>query len=647
MSLRLSRRVFLLTTAATALCAGAGLAQETLADTIYSGGPILTIDDDNPRVEAVAVTAGRIISAGPLEEVMKQKGPNTRMVDLAGRAMLPGFIDPHGHVMMGGLQALSANLLPPPDGAVDSISALQATLREWMEANAEALASAKIIMGFGYDHSQLAELRPPTREELDEVSTELPVLVVHQSGHIGAMNSKALEIARLTADTPDPAGGKILRKEGSQEPNGVVEETAFFNALPKLLQNLGPSSFEAFTVAGAEMWSSFGYTTGQEGRANASLTPVLQKLTADGSVKIDIYAYADVLLGRDYIRDNVSRTYDRGFRLAGAKLTIDGSAQGFTAWRDRPYVDPVGDYPPGYVGYPAVTNEDVISSLDWAYENGIQIIVHANGEAAADLLLSSVRAAQGRHGPGDRRTVLIHGQYQREDQVENFVRAGVIPSLFTMHTFYWGDWHRDHTVGPEFADNISPTGWYRKRGSPVTIHTDAPVAFPDTMRALDATVTRRTRSGDILGPTQRMSVDEGLKAMTIWAAYQAFEEADKGSIEVGKIADFVILSDDPTSVDPDTIDQLMVSETIKRDKTIFLRGEKRGDLMRGHDITRPGFYEMIRQVYLNRQMDLMPEAYRTAEARTHFEARYEDCAATLLLPWLFALPEPGTKMAAD
>lgn len=278
--------------------------------------------------------------------------------------MLRGFIDPHGHVMMGGLQALSANMLPPPDGAVDRISALQATLREWMEANAETIAAAKVILGFGYDHSRLAELRPPSREELDEVSTDFPVLVIHQSGHIGAFNSEALEIAGYTADTPDPAGGKILRKEGSQEPNGVVEETAFFNALPKILQNLGPKSFEAFTVAGAEMWSSFGYTTGQEGRANLALTPVLQKLTADGSDKIDIYAYADVLLGRDFIKDNASSTYENGFRLAGAKLTIDGSAQGFTAWRDRPCVDQVGDYPTGYVGYPAVTNEDVIGSVD-------------------------------------------------------------------------------------------------------------------------------------------------------------------------------------------------------------------------------------------------------------------------------------------
>jgi predicted amidohydrolase YtcJ len=645
MRLSATRRAFLLTSASFAFLATTAVAQE-FADTIYAGGPILTIDDANPRAEAVAVTAGRIAAVGTLEEVSRLKGPATRMVDLAGRTMLPGFIDPHGHVMMGGLQALSANMLPPPDGDVDSIAALQDTLRTWMDANRDAMERAGIILGFGYDHSQLAELRPPTREELDAVSIDLPVVVVHQSGHIGAFNSKALEIAGYTADSEDPDGGKILRKEGTREPNGIVEETAFFEALPKLLGNVGPAGFEAFTIAGAEMWASFGYTTAQEGRANSALNPVLQKLTSDGSVKIDIYAYADVLLGRDYIRENVSRSYDKGFRLAGAKLTIDGSAQGFTAWRDRPYVDPVGDYPPGYLGYPAVTNEDVISALDWAYANDVQIIVHANGEAAADLLLAATRNAVDQHGQGDRRTVLIHGQYQREDQVENFVRLGVIPSLFTMHTFYWGDWHRDHTVGPDFADNISPTGWYRKRGSPVTVHTDAPVAFPDTMRALDATVTRRTRSGDILGPSQRLDVMTALQAMTLWAAYQAFEDTEKGSIEVGKVADFVILSDDPTTVDPDSLDQLLVVQTVKADETIYLRGERKTELLRRRDVTWPGYFEMFKELHIRRQLALLPEGYRTAEARAHLEQGYEDCAATLLLPWLFGLTDAGSEMAS-
>jgi hypothetical protein len=165
--------------------------------------------------------------------------------------------------------------------------------------------------------------------------------------------------------------------------------------------------------------------------------------------------------------------------------------------------------------------------------------------------------------------VLIHGQFLREDQVDSLKRLAVFPSLFPMHTYYWGDWHRDHTVGPERADNISPTGWVRQRGMKFGSHHDAPVAFPDSMRVLDATVTRRSRSGDILGPAQRVDVMTGIRAMTIWPAWQHFEEDRKGSIEAGKLADFVILSGDPTSIDPELIDTLKVTATIKEDRPIY------------------------------------------------------------------------------
>jgi hypothetical protein len=196
---------------------------------------------------------------------------------------------------------------------------------------------------------------------------------------------------------------------------------------------------------------------------------------------------------------------------------------------------------------------------------------HANGEAASDLLIAAISAATAKHGAADRRPILIHGQFLREDQLDAYHRLGVIPSFFPMHTFYWGDWHRDHTVGPELADNISPTGWATKRGMRFTSHHDAPVAFPNSMRVLDATVTRRSRSGDIIGPAQRVDVLTGLKALTIWAAYQQFEDDQKGSLEVGKLADFAILSADPTAVDPETIDQIEVVETIKQGESIYRR----------------------------------------------------------------------------
>jgi hypothetical protein len=196
-------------------------------------------------------------------------------------------------------------------------------------------------------------------------------------------------------------------------------------------------------------------------------------------------------------------------------------------------------------------------------------------------------------------------------------------------------------VGPVNADNISPTGWYRARGSMFSSHADAPVAFPDSMRILDATVTRRSRSGDIIGPAQRVDVITALKAMTIWPAYQHFEEASKGSLEVGKRADFAILSADPTAVAVDTLDQILVTETVKDGKSIYVRGEKKTDLMRPKDLRNFALFESFRQLHLTRELAFLPEAERTEEARQAILARYEDCDATLLLPWLFGLPEAG------
>ena len=645
--MRLNRRTFLMTSTAI-LVAGTARAQSAeTADTIYSGGPILTMTDAAPRADAVAVKDGRILAVGALADVMKLKTDKTRMVDLKGATLLPGFVDPHGHMTGGGLQAMSANLLAPPDGKVTDIAGLQATLKEWAEANKEIVQKAKIIIGFGYDQSQLKELRAPTKEELDAVSTEVPVLCVQQSGHMGALNSKALAIAGITADTPNPPGGTIDRKPGSQEPSGVLEEEAWFKVIPKLLGSVGPAGLKTLAQSGSELWASFGYTTAQEGRSSKTIDAVLKEVTSEGKIKIDVVTYPDFTTDRTYIKTNASRTYDKRFRVGGIKLTIDGSPQAFTAWRDRPYYAPVGNFPAGYVGYPAVTNAQILEVVEWAYANDVQILTHSNGEAATDQLIAAATQSEQKHGKADRRPVLVHGQFIREDQIDAVLKLNMFPSLFPMHTFYWGDWHRDHTVGPALADNISPTGWVVDRGGRFSSHSDAPVAFPDTMRILSATVARRSRSGDIIGPTQRVDVATALKAMTIWAAYEIFEDDQKGSLEVGKVADFVILSGDPTAMDPETLDQLKVMETIKEDESIFVHGQKKADLLRPRDITNPGMHEMFHQLYVMQKMDNLPPSYQTAEARAAIESGYDHCGATLLLPWLFGMEEESEAVAAN
>jgi len=290
------RRLFLLLVF-IALASTPTIAQDA-ADTIYSGGPILTINDASPNAEAVAVKDGLVVAVGSMADVSAHRGDQTQMFDLGGRAMLPGFVDSHGHVVMGGLQALSANLLAPPDGEVTDIASLQATLSKWAEDNAETVDKVQMIIGFGYDNAQLAEVRHPTRQELDEVSSDIPIMIVHQSGHLGVANSKALEMAGIDASSENPAGGVIQRGDDG-EPNGVLEEYAFFNALVPLLSSLGPDGLTAFANAGTKLWASFGYTTAQEGRSSASIVETLKAVNAAGNLDIDVVAFPDVLETRN------------------------------------------------------------------------------------------------------------------------------------------------------------------------------------------------------------------------------------------------------------------------------------------------------------------------------------------------------------
>ncbi|HQR57670.1 MAG TPA: amidohydrolase family protein, partial [Burkholderiaceae bacterium] len=228
--------------------AGSTAAQE-FADRIWSGGPILTMNDKAMRAEAVAERGGKIVAVGPKANVMKLKGPKTQVIDLKGRALLPGFVDAHGHMFVGGVQALSANLLAPPDGDVKDIASLQKVVREWMAANDAAVKKVGLVIGFGYDNASLAEHRHPNRDDLDQISKDIPILLWHQSGHMVAVNSKALEVTGMTAETPDPQGGVIQRRSGSKEPNGVFEETAAMPVLMKLLSKTGVEGAKTFAKA--------------------------------------------------------------------------------------------------------------------------------------------------------------------------------------------------------------------------------------------------------------------------------------------------------------------------------------------------------------------------------------------------------------
>ncbi|MQQ99201.1 amidohydrolase [Glaciimonas soli] len=548
------------------------------ADVIYFDGTIITVNDAQPNVEAVALKDGKILAVGTRADIEKQnKGATTQMINLGGKTMIPGFVDGHSHFVEVGTQSVSANLLPAPDGPVNAIPELQQALRDFMATSAIVKAH-HIVVGMNYDNSQMVEQRHPTRQELDAVSTKIPIMISHQSGHIGVLNSKALEMAGISAATPNPPGGVIEREADGKTPNGVLQETAFFMAAPKLMPTFTPDELIAQIQGGEAHYIANGFTTAQDGKTSVATLKVLPEIARMGGFKIDVVSYADLVAvvdaGDEAILQGplMSRSYTNHFRIGGVKLTLDGSPQGKTAWFTHPYFKVPSGQDKNYAGYPAFTDAKLHDWVNLAYKNNWQLLAHTNGDAAIDQLIRIVQDTAASYPPKDRRTVMIHGQLLRADQIPQIKELGIFPSEFPMHTFYWGDYYRESVVGPARAENISPTGWLLKSDMKFSIHSDAPVVFPDAMRLISTAVNRVTRSGYILGPKQRISPLVALKAMTIWPAYQHFEEATKGSIEVGKIADLVILSDNPLTVDHAKIIDIKVDETIKDGKVIYQRG---------------------------------------------------------------------------
>ena len=399
------------------------------------------------------------------------------------------------------------------------------------------------------------------------------MIVIHQSGHLHALNTKALQMAGIDAATEDPQGGVIRRKPGTREPSGVMEGTVLIREFLRIMPKLGPEQQLALLEAGQKLYAKYGHTTAQEGRALPGNVELYAAAARAGRLELDVVVYPEALLvpesGGFMKGPYTGRTYRNGLRIGGVKLTLDASPQGRTAWLTQPYLKAPEGQPADFAGYPALRDDQAIAAISRAFQNGWQILVHTNGDAAIDQLLRAVTAASARHPGRDRRTVMIHGQTLREDQVPRLKALGIFPALFPMHTFYWGDWYVDTVLGPERAANISPTGWMVKNGMIFSSHHDAPVAFPDTMRVLSATVNRTTRSGEVLGPEHRVEPIVALKAMTLWAAYQHFEEKTKGSIEIGKLADFAILSENPLSIDRQKIADIKVLETIKRGRSIY------------------------------------------------------------------------------
>lgn len=532
-------------------------------------GSVITMEPDQPRAEAVVTDGESILYVGEVAEARQVAGPDAQVVELAdGEVLLPGFIDGHGHFGLVTLFDSFVDLTPQPVGDVAGIEHLNAKLADVI---ADGPPTSGWILGCNYDDSLMAERRHPTHEDLDKVSEEHPIVVVHASGHLAAVNSKAMEVLGIHSGTEDPQGGTLRRKPGTSEPNGVLEEHAWMDLVAPHIPR--PPLAEALvSLTNAQhKYAAQGFTTVQEGFTDPMMLMLMAGAARADALFLDHVSYVawptvdQALEGR-----SPQDGYQGRLRIGGIKMVLDGSPQGKTAWLTEPYLTPPEGMPDDYRGYPALPDEDVTELLGKFHEAGWPVLAHCNGDATADQFIAAVEAARaGEDGADPTDFVMIHAQTVREDQLDRMKELGITPSFFITHVYYWGDWHRDHVLGLPRAARISPLRSATDRGIRFSLHNDSPVAPIWSMILVATAVNRLTLTDQALGPEQRVDVEQALRAMTIDGAYQYGEDDRKGSLREGKQADMVVLSDDPLAVDPARLADIEVRRTVSRGRTVY------------------------------------------------------------------------------
>jgi predicted amidohydrolase YtcJ len=531
------------------------------ADVIYRNGTVLTMDAAGRVAEAVAIENGRIVRAGSNAEIGVDAA---KVVDLKGRTLLPGFYAAHDHFPSSGLTALyQVDLNSPPMGRIRTMAELIAAL----QSKAQTTPPGEWVIGRGYDDTLLAERRHPTRADLDRASTQHPIYIVHTSGHLGVANTKALAIASIAKQTPQPKGGRIRIDTNTGEPNGVIEES-----LGLIAKHVPQFTLEQTMQAmrhDDKAYAAKGITTTVV--AGASRERMLQFKTAisRGFVRIRINALLAGGAAPSTAREAEGfQTANGQLKVTGVKLFQDGSIQGYTGYLTAPYhIQPQGQQ--DYNGYPLRTRAELTTQVNRLHQAGFRVAIHGNGDAAIDDILAAFEAAQ-RAGPRpEARHRIEHCQTPREDQLGRMRELGITPSFFEAHVYYWGDRHRDIFLGPTRAARISPLASARNKGLRFTLHNDTPVTPVDPMLLVWAAVNRLTASGRPLGPEQRISTLEALRAVTSDAAWQNFQEHERGSIEPGHLADFVILNRNPLTTPPAELRNIKILETVLGGKSIY------------------------------------------------------------------------------
>lgn len=564
-------------------CVGKDNKTDSANATVYFNGDIITMASDNAQyVEAIVVKDGKIAFVGNKTDAINKAGKDAIQIDLKGQTLLPGFIDSHGHMIIYGRNMSWAVLR-----GVKNIPELIARMKEHIKT----VPADEWVFGFAYNKNEMTEKRAPSSEELDQISKDRPIIVMDASGHAGSINTTLMKIVGFTAATPDPLGGTILRKPGTKEPLGPVDETA----LNAVLVKQPAASLEAakkIVQNSAALWAKNGETTAMEsglGRnkddidivrnaidkkwlpidlvINIKETETDDALNAAYGVKRDYHGPDAILKDLKSARPDLNDGYVNRVKLGGVKYWLDGDLN--TMWMSQPYTT----NPPGvtgvYKGYGQIPDSVVDGGFDRFWKTNFQMNMHVNGDAGAEQALVAIEKAIKKYGKYDHRPVFVHATYLRPDQIKRMKEVGGVPSFLVASIPAAGDIALKF-FGKERAENFVATNTMIKEGIKFTLSHDAPVSGPPSILSLVwAAVNRLTVTGNIVGPKECITPYQGLLAVTNYAAYQIKEEKSKGTLENGKLADMVILDKNPLKVDPKTIKDIQVVETIKEGKTVY------------------------------------------------------------------------------
>lgn len=511
--------------------------------TLFYNGDILSME--NSSYEAVYVEDGIIKKCGDLATLKKAISNETKLIDLKGKCLMPAFIDSHSHIV-----SLATTLDLVDLSNCTSIKEIIDRFLKFIKITKPE--KDKLLIGFGYDHNFLKEKRHPLSKDLDQIP--YPVMISHVSGHMGVINTKAMKLLKVDNNVIDPPGGKFGRDENNQL-NGYLEEKAYILIGSRYESK---SDLKKLVVEALQIYTSYGITTVQEGYMNDKEFNVLDALAKEHKLYLDIVGYVDISQHQKIYQDNPAyHQYQNHFKLGGYKLFLDGSPQGKTAWISKPYLDS-GDY----CGYPIYQDKEVVNFVNMALQEQAQLLTHCNGDMAARQLLDAFK-----NKSTNTRPVMIHCQTLRPDQLPRLKAIGMIPSFFVNHIYYWGDIHLKN-LGAR-ANKISCIHSALKQELPYTFHQDSPVISPNMLESIWCACKRQTKAGIILGEDERISVYNALKGVTINAAHQYFEEKSKGSIKEGKIADLIILDQNPCKVKIDDILKIQILKTYKSGRLVY------------------------------------------------------------------------------